>query len=270
MTAAADWSGRVGEVWAEEWRRTERAFAHLAPVLEAAILAVAPITGRFLDIGCGVGSTSLAIAAARPEAQVTGVDLSAGMIAIARDRAGESPNASFVTADALDHVRRHGPFDLFFSRHGVMFFPDALAAFRRLRTAAATGAPLVFSCFAAVADNPWATLVTPAPARSTSFVPGPFAFADEAAARDLLRQAGWRYPTARRVDFRYRAGEGQDPVADALALFTRIGPAAAALRDAAPGDRPALTNRLAEKIAPWRTGNVVDVPAAAWIWTAHA
>lgn len=292
MTAAADWSGRVGEVWAEEWPRTERAFAGLEPQLEAAILAVAPPGGRFLDIGCGVGTTSLAIAAARPGAHVTGVDLSPGMIDLARRRSVEMQNAGFVNADVLAALKSSpsslgeedcrtqpggggalevgGPYDLLFSRHGVMFFADADAAFRRLHAAAAPGAPLVFSCFAAAADNPWATLITPVPARSTSYVPGPFAFADEGAGRDLLRTAGWRDPTARRVDFRYLAGQGEDPVADAVALFTRIGPAASALRDAAPADQPALRDRLVAAITPWRTANVVDFPAAAWLWTAHA
>lgn len=270
MTSAADWTGRVGEVWAEEWPRTERAFAGLAPALEQAILAVAPPRGRFLDIGCGVGSTALAVAAARPNAQITGVDLSPGMIGIARQRAAALPHANFVDADALAYAAAHAPFDLFFSRHGVMFFPDPVAAFGRLREAAAPGAALVFSCFASVAENPWATLVTDAPQRSSSYVPGPFAFADEGAGRDLLHAAGWRDARVEHVAFRYLAGEGDDPVADAVALFTRIGPAASALRDAGPANRPALLARLTEQVAAHRSGGIVDFPAAAWLWSARA
>lgn len=270
MTIAADWSGRVGQVWAEQWSRTERSFAALEPSLEAAILAVAPACGRFLDIGCGVGTTTLAVAAARPAAQVAGVDLSGGMIAVATDRAAATPNAAFHHADALDHATAHGPLDLFFSRHGVMFFADPDAAFRRLHAAAAIGAPLVFSCFAAIADNPWATLLAPAPARSSSYAPGPFAFADSGAAAAFLHATGWRGATARRIEYRYVAGQGDDPVADALALFTHIGPAASALRDARPGDRPALLDRLRMRIDAARTGEIVDFPAAAWIWRAYA
>ena len=106
MTTGFDWSGRVGEVWAEEWRRTERAFSDLTPHLEAAILAVAPVAGRFLDIGCGVGSTSLAVARERPEAQVFGVDLAPDMVAIANQRAADQANASFITTDVIDWLDR--------------------------------------------------------------------------------------------------------------------------------------------------------------------
>lgn len=270
MTLAADWSGRVGEVWAEEWRRTERAFAGLETLLERAILAVAPEQGRFLDIGCGVGSTALAVAHSRPLAKVTGVDLCSGMITIARGRARDFANASFVQADALDHTEAHGPSDLLFSRHGVMFFPDPVDAFRRLHAAAAPGAPLVFSCFAAPEHNRWATLLTGTPAQSRGYAPGPFGFANEAEVRAILSAAGWRDLTAVRTHFTYRAGEGDDAVADAVGFFSRIGPAAVALRSAAPAERDMLRATLAERIAPFRQGNAVDFPATAWLWSARA
>jgi len=40
MTSAGDWTGRVGHVWAAEWRRTDRSFADLARHLDAAIVHV--------------------------------------------------------------------------------------------------------------------------------------------------------------------------------------------------------------------------------------
>ena len=56
-----EWQGRVGEAWAEEWRRTDRT---LAPVNEALVAArrAARAGARILDIGCGAGATSLALA----------------------------------------------------------------------------------------------------------------------------------------------------------------------------------------------------------------
>ena len=270
MTRAADWSGRVGEVWAEEWRRTERAFAWLEPLLEAAVLSVAPERGRFLDIGCGVGTTSLCIARSRPGAEVTGVDLAGGMVALARERGRSYPNVGFVQADALAHADTHGRFDLFFSRHGVMFFADPVDAFRRVRAAAAPGASLVFSCFAAPEDNRWATLLVAAPARPAGYAPGPFGFAEAADVRAILIEAGWSNSTSQRVAFAYRVGEGDDPVADAVAFFSRIGPAAAQLRDADPVDRDTLRAMLADRIAPFRQGDAVDFPATAWLWSARA
>lgn len=151
MTAAGDWTGKVGDVWAREWQRTERSFADLKPLLQRAIVSVAPGRGSFLDLGCGVGTTSAGIAAARPDADVTGIDLSAAMVAIAQQR-HRAPNLRFLAGDALD-MTIDRPHDLVFSRHGVMFFADPTTAFTRLRDRVSAGAPLVFSCFRARRHN---------------------------------------------------------------------------------------------------------------------
>lgn len=270
MTTALDWSARVGIVWAEEWRNTDRAFAGLAPHLDAAIRAAAP-AGPFaaLDIGCGAGATAAALAAARPDAHVTGADLSADLLAVAEARHRHA-NLAFRIGDALDTAAALAPLDLLVSRHGVMFFADPVAAFARLRGATRSGGRIVFSCFAAVADNPWATLVTPAAEGASGYVPGPFAFADRDRCAAILTKAGWAEATPTLVGFAYRVGEGDDPVEDAVAFLTRIGPAASRLRDAAPEDRPALLARLRAALAAQRNGHVVDFPAAAWLWTARA
>lgn len=137
MTVAADWAGRVGDVWAEEWRRTDRAFAGLAPHLDAAILdAVPPGPFTALDIGCGAGATSLALAAARPDARIVGVDLSSELVELARRRTEQLGNCRFGAGDVLAHAAAVRP-DLLVSRHGVMFFADPHAAFAALRRAAA-------------------------------------------------------------------------------------------------------------------------------------
>lgn len=271
MTSAIDWRAQVGTVWAEEWRRTDRAFAGLVPHLDAAIRAAAPAEAfAALDIGCGAGATAAALATARSDAQVTGVDLSADLLDVARARHAGMPNLGFLHADAIDAAATLTPLDLLFSRHGVMFFADPHAAFMRLRAAMRPGGALVFSCFAALADNPWATLLAPAAPPSAGYVPGPFAFADPAATHAILTAAGWDAADPALVRFDYRVGAGDDPVEDALAFFARIGPAARLLRDAAPAERPILADRLRVTLAAQRNGAVVDFPAAAWIWTARA
>ena len=77
-----------------------------------------------------------------------------------------------------------------------------------------------------------------------------------------------RSPSPTRVDFGYRAGEGDDPVADALAFFRRIGLVAPLLRDAAPADRAAMEEAIAAACARRLHDGAVDFPAAAWIWSA--
>ena len=100
MTTARDWTGRVGDSWAAEWRRTDRSFAALSTLLDPAILAAAPIgNGRAVDLGCGAGTTSIALATARPELTVVGIDLSADLVRIATTRAPSPTNPTFAVAD---------------------------------------------------------------------------------------------------------------------------------------------------------------------------
>ena len=249
MTTAQDWTGKTGDVWATEWRRTDRSFINLTPHLNAAILATTtPRTLKIVDIGCGAGATSLATAQALPNAQITGIDLSPNLIEIARHRAQSQANADFECAEVTGAVPHHAPIDLYVSRHGVMFFADPIAAFTTLANAAAPDAALVFSCFADRAANRWATETITATGGNAqapaSQAPGPFAFA-------------------------YRAGEGSDPVADAVDYFHRIGPAASAIRDAIPEERERHIARLTQVCERYRNGDTVEFPAAAWIWTAR-
>ncbi len=274
MTTAYDWTGRIGDVWAEEWRRTDRSFANLTPHLNAAILAAAtPQTGRIIDIGCGAGATSLAAAQALPTAHVTGIDLSSTLIEIAKHRAKTQTNATFECADITAAAPNYAPIDLYVSRHGVMFFADPIAAFAIFAEAAAPAAALVFSCFADRAANRWATEIVTATGGDAdapaSTMPGPFAFADPSHVAAILQKSGWYVASPQRVDFAYRAGEGADPVADAVDYFRRIGPAASAIRDAAPEERERHIARLTQVCDRYRSGDTVEFPAAAWIWTAR-
>lgn len=268
MTAAYDWTGRVGDVWAEEWRRTDLSFTELSPHLDAAILAAAPETGLAVDIGCGAGGTSIALATARPRLSVVGIDLSENLVATARERGGDRPNLRFRAGDATELGETD--VDLFFSRHGVMFFGDPVAAFTRFRNAATADARLVFSCFRDVALNPWAietaAAVTGRNAESPGTAPGPFAFADADRVGAILAASGWR-GEPRPVDYRHRAGEGAHAVDDALAFFGRIGPAAAQLRELDEPARAAGRERLRALLADRLGNDVVDFPAAAWIWS---
>lgn len=276
MTGSGEWRGRVGDVWAREWRRTDRSFTHLSARLDAVVAAAAP-DGVFaaLDIGCGAGGTALALLAARADARIVGIDLSEGLLAVARDRAGAAGvghRTRFIHGDAALLAVEHGPFDLLVSRHGVMFFPDPRAAFAALHAAARPGAALVFSCFRDWRENDFYHLLAeaidvPPP---DPVAPGPFAFADRTRVAAILAAAGWRDASAQLVDFAYRAGEGDAAVDDATAFLTRIGPAAARMRDLPDGDHAALRARVRAVIAGQAHGDAVDFPAAAWIWTARA
>ena len=270
MTDTLEWEGGVGRTWAAEWQRTDRSFAALTARLLAAIAA---IPGRDLvDIGCGAGELGLALAEARPEARVLGLDVSAELVAAATMRARGRANCAFALADAARWTPDRGAPDLYVSRHGVMFFADPTAAFAHLADVAAPAARLCFSCFRSPAENPWASGIArlmPGQGEPADLnAPGPFAFADPERVRAILGDAGWRDPRFEPVDFRYLAGAGADPVADALDYFSRIGPAARAMRALDEPERSAFAGRLERWVAEHEADGEVAFPAAAWIVTA--
>lgn len=274
MTNLFDWQGAAGRNWADEWRRTDRSFAPLTRQLLARIAAEPG--SRVLDIGCGAGELSLAVAAGRPDAQVLGLDISPELLAAASGRIGDLGNVRFELGDASAWQAGQFAPDLLVSRHGVMFFSDPPTAFAHLAAQAAPDARLVFSCFRAPALNSWAGEVaqviaecTGAPAsRPDPYAPGPFAFADPHHVESIL-SSGWRDIAFEPFDFAYVAGEGDDPVADALAFVSRIGPSAAVLRESPPELADVLLQRLTEMLESHREGSRVVFSAAAWIVTAR-
>jgi SAM-dependent methyltransferase len=271
MTGAQEWQGRVGQNWAAEWERTDRSFAALTPHLLTAIAAEPG--GRLIDIGCGAGELSIALATARPDALVTGVDISGELIAAASTRAGELANLSFGVADASSWQADGVVPDLYVSRHGVMFFTDPPAAFAHMAALAAPRARMVFSCFRPAFENTWAAeiarLLPPGrPVPAADFQPGPFAFADPDHVRRCM--LGWREIAFQPLDFAYVAGSGTNPVADALSFFSRIGPAAAAIRTLPDQARAAFERGLLDLVQSRCVGGRVCFPAAAWLVTATA
>ncbi len=265
-----DWQAQVGKSWAENYHLTDRSFSGLTQRLLERIET--SDARAVLDIGCGAGELSLAIARARPAARVVGVDISADLVAAARARGDALANASFVEANAA--TWREGGFapDLLVSRHGVMFFDDPQAAFANLLDQAAPGAQLMFSCFRSPLENPWASdmaqllRVPPAP---DPRAPGPFAFADPAHVEAVLEGAGWQAISLDPVDFAYVAGMGEDPVEEALGFFNRIGPAAAVLRTLEGEERAEAVARIKGWIEEYRSGNLVAFGAAAWLVSAR-
>jgi SAM-dependent methyltransferase len=270
VTDASEWEGGVGRSWAAESARTDRSFAALTEQLLQRI-ARQPGTS-IVDIGCGAGELSLAIAAARPQARVLGIDISPDLVAAAAVRGSRVANCIFALADAATWEPDRGAPDLYVSRHGVMFFADPVAAFTHLGRVAQPAARMVFSCFRAVAENLWASEVAQAvggAAPGDPHAPGPFAFADRNRVGGILRAAGWTDVKFEAIDFTYCAGAGADPVGDALSYLTRIGPAARHLRGLSEAERGDALDRLRVALERRRADDAVAFPAAAWIVSAR-
>lgn len=267
-----EWKGRTGDSWAAEWKRTDRSFGVLTErLLQRARNLACDVV---LDIGCGAGELSLALARMRADTRVTGVDISPQLLEIARDRARNLGNVTFELADA--GVWQPGESlapDLLVSRHGVMFFDDPVAAFTHLRGIAAPDADLLFSCFRTWEENPVFRSVTrllpievPPPAPGA---PGPFAFSDRTYVEGVLTAAGWRNVAFEPYDFAMVVGAGADPVEDAASYFTSIGGAARVSRELAPPARESFIERVRELARANLREGIVSLRAGVWIVTAR-
>lgn len=279
---AEQWNGSGGEAWV---RRQETLDRMVRPLGQLALDAAAIAPGEaVLDVGCGCGETTLAVAARTgPSGRVLGVDVSAPMLAraaerVAARREGDGAPIELVLADAATHALPEASFDVLVSRFGVMFFEDPAHAFANLARALRPGARLAFVCWRAMEENPWALLplravasVAPVPA-PTPGAPGAFALADDARVTRILEEAGF-------VDVRFVPQDCEVPLGptgpgvrdeDVLAHLLEVGPAARAV--AALGVRPAAEAALSAMLAtlPRREGEGgVWVRAAAWLVTAR-
>lgn len=269
------WNGEAGRKWADNDAHFERSIGALnAPLLERARPARAR---NALDIGCGCGNQTLALARMLgPAAHVTGIDVSEPMLAVARTRAADgAARLEFLRADAATHAFAPGSFDLLFSRFGVMFFTDPAAAFANLRGACAKGARLVFCCWQGIEQNDWLRVPMQALARHVELppfepgAPGPFAFGDRERVRGILGAAGFagqRFEELR-TELNFAQGE---TLAQATEALVQAGPAAPLLAQLDPAARAQALAEVAEAVARYYRDGRILMPSAVWLVSAAA
>ncbi len=257
-----------------EWVALEREFdVTLAPFSDELLRRAAAARGEHaLDVGCGFGTTALALArAVGPDGRVMAVDVSAPLLERARQRAQDAgiTTVIFREADAQDAALPQGHFDLVLSRFAVMFFDDPVAAFRNLLAAAKPGGRLAFACWRSAEDNPWFTfpasviapyVALPAPQPGAA---GPFSFADEARVREVLAAAGWAAVVVDAFDADVVQGGGGD--ADAVVRHLARGQVAVALRNATEPDRDAALAALRAAVAEHMGDGPAKWPGRAWM-----
>lgn len=269
----AEWNGEMGRRWVERQHELDRM---LEPFSRAALAAAAPGAGeRVLDVGCGCGSTSLDLARAVGSAgRVLGVDVSRPMLAVARQHAAGMPQLAFVDADAASAVLP-GPFDLLFSRFGLMFFDAPAAALRHLGKALAPRGRIAFVCWRAPRENPWAMAPLVAARQAVGVepppwdphAPGPFAFADGERVRRLLTEAGFDAIGLQPFDAPILVGASP---AAAAAYSLRVGPVSRFAREVGPQHEATIAAAVEQALAPLAAADgAVRLNGSVWIATAR-
>ena len=269
----AYWNGAGGQRWADRQPVQDILLKPIADILidRARIKA----GERILDVGCGSGSTSFAFAqAVGPAGHVTGIDISAPMLARAREVAPRGAPVEFILADATVHAFAAESYDLLASRFGVMFFADPALSFANMRKGMRRSGRLAFACWREPRENPFFMMPLQAAYRHVPRMPqpgpedpGPFAFASEERVRRVLGAAGFTAialePCNLALDV--AVGRGLDA---AVQGALEIGPAARALTDQPPDVVSAVAKSIREALTPHVKGQTVPLNAAIWIVTA--
>lgn len=259
------WNGHAGNVWVEEQALLDRL---LRPVETLIADADYPPGADVLDVGCGTGGTTLALARRLGAgSDCVGIDISAPMIAAAKTRAEqEGLGARFICDDAESHGFEPGRFDAVVSRFGIMFFADPVRAFANLRRAAKADAVLdVFAwrgpaenVFMTAAERAAAPLLPAIPPRRPD-APGQFAFADRGRIAHIIGESGWGEIEIRPVDFECAMSERE-----LVGYFSRLGPLGLALSDADERARARIVETVRPAFDPFVHGSEVRFTAACW------
>lgn len=272
-TQHALWNGPAGDAWVQAQPVLDDMFAPFADHLAQGVPRGAP--WKVLDVGCGTGAVSLAIAARLGAGgHCTGLDISAAMVEMARERARSAAYpVDFIAADAQRHVFAPAGVDHLVSRFGVMFFDDPVQAFTGLRAATRSGGRLHALAWRAPAENAFMTAAERAaapllalPPRSADG-PGQFAFADRQRVLDILADSGWRDIEVTAVD-----QVCSIRTADLQRYVSLLGPVGGMLRD--PRIDAALRAQVLQVVvqafAPFVQGDRVAFGAACWALRAVA
>lgn len=255
--------------WLEIREPIER---QLAPLGNAAIEALDLKPGEHvLDLGCGIGGTPVALAAAvGPLGRIAALDLLPAAIGVLARDADLPTNVSLLVGDAQHYPFVRATFDAVFSRFGVMFFDDPVAGFSNVARAVRPGGRIGFVCWRGLDENELDHMPLRAaspylpPELVCATVEAPwFSFCDSEVIRAALSAAGWANIAITPRDMSVGSGDLQSTVE----ICARVGALGAILREHpqfAARAVPALTGAL----RPVDGSDGPYLRAAIWLVTA--
>lgn len=147
---------QVSDAAAEAYERHNGVF--MAPLVEALLDRAAPAAGgRVLDLACGTGFLArMAATRVGPGGHVTGSDLNAGMLQVARRQAaGIDPAITWQQASAMDLPFGDGAFDTVVCQQGIQFFPDLDVAVTEMARVTTSGGTVAATAWSPMAGSPY-------------------------------------------------------------------------------------------------------------------
>jgi len=269
------WNGPAGRAWVDAQDVLDQGLKPMEESLVEAVLASGSAPKRcVLDVGCGTGSTTLAVARRLgPNGRCVGIDISEPMIVAARNRMErEGLGTSFIHADAQTYPFEPSSFDAIISRFGVMFFEEPVHAFANLRRAATVEAALRFiawrgpgeNAFMTTAERAAASLLPNLPVRRAN-APGQFAFADSDWVHTILAESGWTEIDVRPID-----PSCTFPERELVRYVTRLGPVGRVLDQVDERTRMQVIEKACRAFDPYVRGGEVHFTAACWMVSARA
>ena len=280
VEATEAWNGPLFDIWIEY---RDIVAEGLRDHGESALAANPPCEGdRVLDIGCGLGDTTVRLAGLVGAAgHAHGVDVAERMIETAIEEAAEAglTNVSFATCD-VEVTKFDQMFDYAYSRMGTMFFANPVAALRNVREALTHGGLLNMVVWRRKLDNEFmhrAELVVaeyleePEESDVPRCGPGPFSMANADTVTDVLKSAGYEDIRLARQDLPYKIGNDLE---QAVGFNMALGPAAEVLRmwgERVDDIRPKIADDLRAALSDYVVdGGAVVAPASTWAVTARA
>ena len=270
------WSGKGGDIWVERQNAMD---TMLSPLGEAALNKLNfNEEENVLDIGCGCGHTTLNIAKRiGPSGNVTGLDISEPMLKRAKESAVEMSitNTSFKCVDVQTEDLGDQIYSSAFSRFGVMFFEDSIAAFKNINKSLISGGYLSFVCWQSPAVNPWQSLfiqevkkfldLPSPPPRS----PGPFAFMESEYVSSILEESKFQDITIEGHEAEVNMFSGRS-LSDSVKDYISINPVVTQmLKESSENQIAEIVNSGIEAFSPYYSEKGLIFPSATWLVTAR-
>ncbi len=265
------WSS-VSDAWAQHATFID---ARGEKVTEWFVDATAPAQGdRVLELACGPGAVTLAVAGLVDPGEVVASDVAIEMadIAVARAHSRGLYNVHGRRLDIEEIDLPAGSFDIVYCRDGLQFATDPARAVTEIARVTKPGGRVAVATWAGRDRNPWLGLVFDVLSEQLGHpvpppgVPGPFSLGDAKRLEGLFVDAGFAdvHIEQQPVPLRAPSFDGWWRMTTSLA-----GPLALIIGglDAETTDK--LRTRAHEAVAPFETADGLDIPGVALVLSAR-